>query len=268
MDRKRLALSTFLLPGMDLWRWLALAADLGLGGVELRADPGMAHADDLGPVDRRRLREAARDAGLWLTVHVPIYGVNLVSPIRSLAAASLAEAVATVDLAADLGAGLVVVHPGGIPEDYAALDGEYERAWRRFMFALALLVPHAGRRGVRTALENKQQGRDRDLVLTLEEHVRALAPFPELGACLDFGHLHTVGGDPRAFVAALGNRLIHVHLHDNHGQGDEHLPLGHGDAPWAEALAALSDHGYTGCVVLEIPDQAGLRESAAAVIGA
>jgi sugar phosphate isomerase/epimerase len=263
MDRRRLGLSTFLWPGMDLARWLDLAAELGLGGVELRADPRAACPSDLSPDDRRRLRDRLEERGLWSTVHAPIYGVNLAAPIRSLAAASLGEVLASVDLAAAVGSRLVVVHPGHVDEDYLPLDGERDHAWQRFLFALEAILSRAGRHGVQVALENKQRGRGWDMVYAPEDHARVVDRFPELGACLDFGHLHTTGGAPAAYVTALGERLVHVHLHDNRGERDEHLALGHGGVAWQEALEALDGAGYRGAVVLEIPDPDALRESVA-----
>ncbi len=261
MDRRRFGLSTFLYPGMDLGRWLDLVLDLGLGGVELRADPRAAHPTELPPAARRRLRGRLKALGLWSTVHAPIYGVNLASPIPTLASASLRETVATVDLAADLESDLVVIHPGHVDEDYLSLDGEKDLAWRRFLFAVGVVLSRARRRGTKVVLENKQHGRGWDMVHTSTEHARALDEFPELGACLDLGHLHTTGEDPVAYVTALGERLVHVHLHDNRGARDEHLPLGRGSVDWHEAFAALTGAGYRGRIVLEIPDPQGLRES-------
>ncbi|MFH1609184.1 MAG: sugar phosphate isomerase/epimerase family protein [Candidatus Bipolaricaulota bacterium] len=250
---------------MGVERWLSLACELGLGGVELRADPRAAHPADLSSRQRQHLREKIADCGLWCTVHAPIYGVNLASPIRSLAAASLGEVVQTVDLAAEVGSRLVIVHPGHVDEDYLALDGEWDLAWRRFLFAIEVVLARARRHGVRLAVENKQRGRGWDMVHTPEEHARVLDRFPELGACLDFGHLHTVDGDLAAYVAALGERLVHVHLHDNHGEQDEHLALGRGTVPWEDALTALEERGYGGTIVLEIPEPGALRETVAAM---
>ncbi|HAZ27832.1 TPA: hypothetical protein DCY67_04325 [Candidatus Acetothermia bacterium] len=267
MNRRRLGLSTFLWPGMDLGRWLDLAADLGLGGVELRADPRAAHPAEMSPAARARLRQRLEAGGLWCTVHAPLYGVNLASPIQSLATASLAEVVHTVDLAADVGARQVVVHPGHVDEDYLPLDGEPELAWRRFSFALEVILARGRHRGVGVAVENKQRGRGWEMVYTPEDHARALSQFSDLGACLDFGHLHTVGGDPAGYVTALGERLVHVHLHDNRGERDEHLPLGRGGVAWRRALAVLEGGGYQGHIVLEIPDPEGLRESVAMLEG-
>ncbi|HOD73253.1 MAG TPA: sugar phosphate isomerase/epimerase family protein [Candidatus Bipolaricaulis anaerobius] len=263
MDRHQLGLSTFLWPGMDVERWLELALELGLGGVELRADPRAAGPGDLSPAVRLRLRNQLAERGLWSTVHAPIYDLNLASPLRAIAAASVEEVIGALDLASDLGSRLLVVHPGHVDSDYLPLAGERDLAWRRFSLAMEVILARAARKGVQVALENKQRPRGWDMVHTPAEHVQAVDRFPGLGACLDFGHLHTTGGDPTAYVAALGERLVHVHLHDNRGERDEHLPLGRGSLPWRAAWAALSSAGYRGPIVLEIPDPDGLRESVA-----
>jgi len=261
MERSQLGLATFLTPDLDMRGWIALAAELDLGWVELRADPGMAHADELSSQDRKALRRLLEENDLNVSLHVPIYGVNLTSPIPRIAEASLAEHVVAIDLACELGASLVVLHPGSLPRDYVPLPGAYERAWRRLELCLEVLLPQAERHGVTLAIENKQRGPGRDLILTPEEHLRILARFPELGACLDFGHLHTLDGDPCLYVNALGRRLAHVHLHDNHGEADEHLGLGLGTVPWREALTALAEVGYPHAVILEIPSVVELQKS-------
>ncbi len=265
MDRTRLGITAFLRSGMGVEDWIELARELGLGWLELRADPGIAHPEDLSSQDRNRLKKRLEEAGLRVSLHAPIHGVNLVSPNPRLAAAALAEHVAAIELAPELGAELVVFHPGGLPGEYARLPGAYERAWQRLGFALDILVPEAAARGVRLAIENKQAGAGRDLILTPEEHLRALEGRPGLGACLDFGHLHTLREDPAHFVAALGERLVHVHLHDNQGERDEHLGLGQGTVPWEAALRALAATGYRGAVILEIPDPDQARDSVARV---
>lgn len=261
-----MGLSTFLRQGMDLDRWIELAQALHLGAVEFRADPGAAYAPDLNPSDRRRLRARLAEANLGCTVHVPIYGVNLSSPIPSLAAASLGEVVRAVDLARDLGAYLVVLHPGHVDSDYLPLDGERDLALRRFTWALGVVLARAG--DLPVALENKQRSRGWDMVHTPQEHRRFLDEFPTLRACLDVGHLHTVGGDVQAYVETLGARLAHVHLHDNGGERDDHLPLGQGGVNWRRAVTALDAAGYPGLVVLELPDPAGVRDSVALLEGA
>ncbi|MCX7750556.1 MAG: sugar phosphate isomerase/epimerase [Candidatus Bipolaricaulota bacterium] len=261
MDRRRMGLSTFLWPGMGPGRWISLAGELGLGWVELRADPGAVYPPDLDGAGRRRLRELLEGRGLRATVHAPIYGINLSSPYPALAAAALGEVLGAVDLARDLGAERLIVHPGGVDPDYLQLDGARELALRRFTWALELILRRAG--DLPVALENKQRGRAWEMVYTPDDHRGFLERFPGLGACLDVGHLHTVGGDVAAYVRALGDRLVHLHLHDNRGSGDDHLGLGEGTLDWRGVVSALEEAGYAGPVILEIPDPEALRRSVA-----
>ncbi len=49
------------------------------------------------------------------------------------------------------------------------------------------------------------------------------------GHCFDAGHWQLFGRLNMAeWLDAIGPRLFHLHLHDNHGSADEHLPVGDG----------------------------------------
>ena len=67
---------------------------------------------------------------------------------------------------------------------------------------------------------------------------------PRLGLCLDVGHANTVVSKtpPADWLAPMLPDLRHVHLHDNHGALDEHLPLGAGTIDFAPILAVLAAH--------------------------
>ncbi|MGY4706991.1 sugar phosphate isomerase/epimerase family protein [Candidatus Bipolaricaulota sp. J31] len=261
MERRRLGLAAFLGPERGLDFWLELAAELGLGTVEVRAEPRLAHPTELDDAARTRLRRRLESLGLRPTVHASIHDTNLASLNPFLAAAALEDLREAVDLAADLGAEVVVFHPGRVPSEYRHDPGALERAREVLLANLEVAVPYAEKRGVKLALENKQRGSNRDLVLTPEEHVEVVDRFPGLWACLDFGHLHTLGLDPVEFARALAGKLLHVHLHDNHAQGDEHLPLARGTLDWKRCVAVLEEIGFRGTVILEIPDPEGLAES-------
>jgi sugar phosphate isomerase/epimerase len=74
---------------------------------------------------------------------------------------------------------------------------------------------------------------------------------------LDVGHAH-LGRRPEEpnrtteLVGAFGDRLAHVHIHDNLGLEDLHLPLGAGSIDWPEVARALRRAGYDGTVTIEI----------------
>ncbi len=266
MERKDLGVAAFLGPERGLEFWLELAAELGLGVVELRAEPRLAHPTELGRDARKALRRRLESLGLRPTVHASIHDTNLASLNPILAAAAREDLRGAVELAADIGAEIVVFHPGRLPSEYRR-DPEALEAARSVLYAnLEELLPYAERLGVALAVENKQRGSNRDLILTPQEHREVLERFPGLWACLDFGHLHTLGLDPVEFVRILGEKLVHVHLHDNRGGADEHLPLGEGSLDWKRCISALAEAGFSGTTVLEIPDPEGLASSVELVI--
>ncbi len=43
------------------------------------------------------------------------------------------------------------------------------------------------------------------------------------------------------WIKSLGNRIGYVHLHDNHGEHDEHLGLGEGNIPMQDVCQALEE---------------------------
>jgi sugar phosphate isomerase/epimerase len=61
--------------------------------------------------------------------------------------------------------------------------------------------------------------------------------------CLDIGHAHCNSTTPVVeWIEDLGDLIGYVHLHDNHGDGDEHLGLGKGTIPVEEVCDALNEH--------------------------
>jgi inosose dehydratase len=139
---------------------------------------------------------------------------------------------------------------------------------------------------LRLALENHW-----DQPLATAREVRAaLEPRPRLGACLDTGHAILAGERPDRAVAALGERLAHVHLKDARPPRRRELVLGRrlrrrlfgrpepappgaGSLDLDAVAAALAAAGYRGTVTLEFEGEdagealARLSRLAAAALG-
>lgn len=91
------------------------------------------------------------------------------------------------------------------------------------------------RKGSRLMLENVYEHRPEDL-LEMLERLRE----PRVGLCLDCGHLAAFGRAPLdAWLESLGRFIGQVHLHDNLGQKDDHLPMGRGRIHFAQLFALL-----------------------------
>ncbi|WP_068401888.1 sugar phosphate isomerase/epimerase family protein [Kribbia dieselivorans] len=149
----------------------------------------------------------------------------------------------SIDLAHEVGAGVVVVHPPfRWQRDYA----------RRFAEGIA------------------QREAERDIVLAVENMfpwkagpASAQAYLPHWDPCdqpyphvtMDLSHTATARSDAMDMVRRLGARLAHVHLADGSGRTtilDEHLPPGLGNQPCAEFLEYVTASGYRGGITLEV----------------
>ena len=57
----------------------------------------------------------------------------------------------------------------------------------------------------------------------------------DLKVCFDTGHAHMAGGVQPAF-RTLHERIAAIHVHDNHGEKDEHLLPFEGEIDWAQTI--------------------------------
>ncbi len=83
---------------------------------------------------------------------------------------------------------------------------------------------------------------------------------------LDLNHVN-LHEDPLAVCSKYAMSIRHIHVSDNHGIREEHLPPGQGNAPLAECLRILRRQGFTGPCNLEMvfripqpPDRTELAE--------
>jgi sugar phosphate isomerase/epimerase len=71
---------------------------------------------------------------------------------------------------------------------------------------------------------------------------------------LDIPHAFTSGGMTSVidYIKTFREKIIHIHWHDNHGQKDDHLPIGEGLIDHQKAVDALKDMGYDKTITLEV----------------
>lgn len=80
--------------------------------------------------------------------------------------------------------------------------------------------------------------------------------------CLDVGHVNVWSELPHAeWVARMGKRLAHVHVHDNDGTADQHRPPGQGTIDFDALFDAFDQHldRVTVSLELEAPDEVKLE---------
>jgi sugar phosphate isomerase/epimerase len=71
---------------------------------------------------------------------------------------------------------------------------------------------------------------------------------------MDIPHVFTSGGMTSEidYINTFRDKIIHIHWHDNHGQKDEHLPIGEGLIDHQKAVNVLKDISYDKTITLEV----------------
>jgi phosphoglucan,water dikinase len=197
--------------------------------------------DDLDEETRGWIRREASRRKMALSVHVPW-------PASPLGAEGDERMRKAMGLARSLGAGLVVVHFSG------------ERGVSYYREAITPVLDEAARSGLRVAIENTVETGP-DEINRLFGLLRGDKNSGAVGLCLDVGHANlypATRNDYLRFVDALDERvpIIHVHLHENYGDADSHLPVFSGpagaDPKGLEGLfKRLRARGFDGAVIFE-----------------
>ncbi len=231
--RPRLACSTASVLTLPLRSTFGLIAEAGFSGVEVMV------TKDPATQDAETIRELADEHGLRVdAIHAPF----LLLSRRVWGTEPVGKISRGVELAADLGAPLVIVHP----------PLRWQSGYRRWVDERLGGMERAT--GVRVAVENMFPIRVRGRrVATLHAHrsLDDLAGFPDV--VLDTSHAAVAGIDLAEALARLSGRLRHVHLSNNAGRGwDSHLPVDEGMLDLGAFLEALDGDGFAGTVSLEL----------------
>ena len=228
-------------PARDVVSEIRWMAQMKLDFVDLTLEPPAACSN---VVDVRAVKKALDEFGLSVVGHTAYY-LPFCSPFKALRKAATEEFKRCCEIFGELGAKWVNVHP----DRHAPFHD------RAFMIEMNLecfaqTQPTAKAAGIRIMIENLPGHYN-----TPEELGWFLDRMPELGLHLDIGHSnlmvpHNTCPD---LCAAYGDRLAHVHLHDNKGgSADLHLPLGAGHIDCPAMLRALKRAGYNDTITLEV----------------
>ncbi|MFH2066376.1 MAG: sugar phosphate isomerase/epimerase family protein [Pseudomonadota bacterium] len=86
----------------------------------------------------------------------------------------------------------------------------------------------------------------------------------QVGFCLDVGHQAVFGKVPlSSWIKILGLYIGQIHLHDNRGERDEHLPLGKGDIDFSPIIHFLRNRHTLPLITLEPHEEKDLWPSLA-----
>ena len=176
-------------------------------------------------IDEIDLLEIKRKCkGLKLTSHLPFYDLNLASVDRHISDYSMKVMIKGLVFCEKLDIRSAVAHFGF----NVKLAGKAAEKWKeKFFTQKRLLESEAKKRGVDLIWEN-----------TYEENFdffdEILKVSPDTRFCLDCGHCNCFADfSPVEFFDRYGEKVVHLHLHDNDGKEDSHLPPGSGSVDFS-----------------------------------
>jgi sugar phosphate isomerase/epimerase len=132
---------------------------------------------------------------------------------------------------------------------YGRQSGD-QRKYDAAFTSLEHLAVFAKARGVTIALENTPDELGAPSSL---QHFINETHLHDLKLCFDIGHAHMEEGVEASFDA-MRDRVVTTHIHDNHGEKDEHLLPYTGTIDWKAALGGIAAAGAIP-LVLELKAQ-------------
>lgn len=241
------------LPWLRSNEFLPRILDLGLAPEVAFKGPEL---DDLPEKSLETVARLVAQTGQRATVHAPFFDLSpgaMEPMVREVTRRRLTQ---SLQAAARLGAHLMVVHPGYDRWRYPNLAATWaDHAAATF----APLVALAEQYDCRLALENIYEESPETLVALVEQ-----LDSPWFGHCFDIGHWRLFGRlSQERWLAVVAGRLLHLHLHDNRGVNDDHLPVGEGLIDFAPLFTALAGMPNMPSLTLEAHDPEQLQRSLA-----
>lgn len=244
----RIAASTATTREMPLLEVLDLVHSLGYPALEVWAE----HLWDQG-IAPAHLKSEAAARELALTLHGPTRDLNVTSTNSGIRVESQRQYLAALEDAREMGAEVVVLHPGALSS-----SGDDPAAFWPLMEAFfGRVAERAARLGLKVGIENMEHKRlelvtSLDLAAGLVRRINASS----LGLTLDVAHV-LYNGDLVA-LDGMEQHIYHVHISGS-TRAKAHVPLGQGVFDARPALAALLRF-YGGIVAIESFVRGRVRE--------
>lgn len=243
-----IGLSTGCFYNASIFECLELIRYAGFAQIEICSFPAHLDYHDLDTV--RRARAEIDRVGLTpYSFHAPFNeAIDITSPYAAVRETSFHEVQQACTAAAELGARHVVLHPG--PEASHVPGAERMERLDYGVATVDRVARHCQKLGLGLVLENMLPhlftGPIRELLWILGSLAST-----EVRVCLDTGHAF-LSGDLDGAVHKLGGYLCMVHVNDNGGQRDDHLPPGQGKIDWRRLLQLLIRGHFEGMLMLEL----------------
>ena len=190
---------------------------------------------------------------LKYSVHAPFMDLNIASLQQKSRINSIEQIKTSIDLANEINAEAVVVHPGLITflgrnfkDEVYSLANESIKEIGDYGKDLGVLVTIENMPAFESMIYQNMNDLN-DILVELD-----------MSMTLDIGHANHVGytADEMYF-----DSIKHVHAHDNNGDDDSHLPLGEGSIDLKHIINTLEAKNYDGIYIIEVNDNDSIKKS-------
>ena len=198
--------------------------------------------------------EILESYSLKYSIHAPFMDVNIASPQDQSRLNSIAQIKSSIDLANEINAEAVVVHPGLI----SFLANKYfkKEVYEFANQSIKEIGDYAKNLGVMATIENMPNFES--MIYQNIADLNQLLVENEMHMTLDIGHANHVGYAPEDMIF---DSIKHVHVHDNLGDDDSHLALGEGSIDLKYIINTLESKNYDGIYILEVNDYDSIKKS-------
>ncbi|MFP4655152.1 MAG: sugar phosphate isomerase/epimerase family protein [Methanohalobium sp.] len=233
------------------FNWVYELEDYGYTGWEIVQEGSQSINNE----SIKHIQELYETTNLNLTLHLPFSDLNLSSLNPGIHQEVLHQMKNNLEIASDF-VDLAVIHPGYLSPMGAQVP---ERAWNKTIESLQKVCDYADNCNIQVAVENMPNiphifGKEPREMLDIISSVNR----DNLGMTFDVGHANTMKMVDE-FLKECKDHISHIHIHDNTGERDQHLPLGRGNINWEHVFDELSD--YSGRYVTELRSLEDGKES-------
>ncbi len=233
-------------PVKDIVNEISLVAESKFDFVEISIEPEIFFSNQL-VIRRSGIKKILHKNGMFVVVHAP-WNTEFGNSYKEIREGWIEFCKTIIDITKPIGMKKLNVHL------YSSQNLQNKKLKdliiKNCIYSLKKLVNYGQRKKIEIVLEIMP---GRDQIYEIQNIKKILASVEGLGLNFDSGHCFVNGkmNYVKKFLSAFQGRITHVHLHDNHGKRDEHLPLGKGSIDFEYIAKIFRKINYSGTITFE-----------------